>query len=116
MKRPLVYIAGAYSADNVTAVFSHMRLGLQLAAEAWTYGFAVYAPWTDVMLHMHAEICLEDCYESSMVFLEKSDAVLVQPVGAEMSFGTQAEIARARELGIPVFRSINALLAWRGSL
>jgi hypothetical protein len=45
-----------------------------------------------------------------MAFLEACDAVLVQPEGYERSVGTQAELVRATELGIPIFFHLEELI------
>ena len=103
------------SADNVLDVFRHMRRGLAVAAEVRLLGFAEYSPWSDVMQHLlmpdSERLTVRDCYEVGMAWLEVSDAVLVVE-GWTMSHGTQAEIARAEELDIPVFYSIGTLLEW----
>jgi hypothetical protein len=47
-----------------------------------------------------------------MPFLEVCDAVLVVPENIAASVGAAAELTRARELGIPVFWSLEALQQW----
>ncbi len=98
-----VYVAGAYSADNVIDLLANMRRGIRLAVQVQKLGFAPYVPWEDFTRHLRASFTLEDCYGVSMAWLEVSQAVIVVPEGQEQSSGTQAEIARANELGIPVF-------------
>jgi predicted Rossmann-fold nucleotide-binding protein len=51
----------------------------------------------------------EDFYEYSIAWLEKADAVLVVP-GWEDSVGTKKELARAKELSIPIYYSMAELL------
>ena len=112
MKR--VYIAGAYSAPDVLTVIDNMRRGLRLAAEVQTAGFAAYVPWEDILRHLISDgFSIETCYAASMAWLEVSDAVVVQPERVEESVGTQAELARAETLGIPVFWSVDELVEWR---
>jgi len=91
----------------------NMRRGLRLSAEALKNGFSVYCPWADALLHFQQEFTLEECYDYSMPWLEASDAVLVVRENWEQSRGTQAELARAKELGIPIFWNIADLLYWR---
>lgn len=110
MKR--VYVAGAYSAPNVIGVFDNMRRGLRVSHEVLKAGFAPFAPWLDYQFALLGEVTLEEFYRYSLAWLEASDAVLVVPEGAEQSKGTQAELARARELGIPVFWSLSTLQEW----
>ena len=107
MKR--VYVAGAYSSPNVIGVFTNMRRGCRLAYEVLSAGYAPFTPWLDWLLSMFGFVSLADYQAYSMAFLEACDAVLVQPVGCEASFGTQAELARAKELGIPIFYTIEDL-------
>jgi len=116
MKR--VYVAGAYSGPDVLTVIDNMRRGLKLAAKVQRAGFAPYVPWEDILRHLVADagFTIEQCYDRSMAWLEVSDAVLVQPVRAEQSHGTQAEIARAHTLTIPVFDSLDDLIAAKDKL
>lgn len=108
-----VYVAGAYSADNVISVLDNMRIGMRKATELLLAGYAPFCPWLDfhfqLMLQGEEKLTVPDYYDYSMAWLEKSDAVLVLP-NSENSKGTQAEIARARVLGIPVVETIAELL------
>ena len=110
--RKRVYVAGAYSGPDVTTILGNMRRGLQLAAKALKAGFAVYCPWADCLLHFQEEFSLEECYDYSMPWLEASDAVLLVPENSEQSRGTQAELARAMVLDIPIFKTCEDLIAW----
>jgi hypothetical protein len=104
MKR--VYIAGAYSADNVISVLGNIRNGIRGSVETLMEGYAVFCPWIDfqfsLALREDETLTVEDYYNYSMAWLEVSDALLILP-GWEQSVGTKAEIARAKELNIPVF-------------
>jgi len=110
-----VYVAGKYSADNVIGVLTNIEAGMNEAAYLIGDGYAVYCPWLDHSLIFTAhgrhldEIMLKD---NAMAWLEVSDAVLVIP-GWEKSKGTHAEIARAKELKIPVFYRPVDLDNWR---
>lgn len=101
MKR--LYIAGAYSSDNVLGVLDNIRRGMRAATEAFLAGYAPFVPWFDfhfqLMLRDGENLKVEDYYRYSMTWLEVSDAVWVLP-NSENSKGTQAEIKRANELGI----------------
>lgn len=112
-KMKCVYVAGAYSANAVAPdVLSNMRRGFKLAIEVVRLGASPYVPWSDCLLHFQEAFDLETCYAYSMAWLEKADAVIVVPEGAEDSKGTRAEIARAKELGLPVFLGDAAGLAF----
>jgi len=111
MKR--VYVAGAYSADNVIDVQANMRRGLRLSVLVLEANMAPFAPWLDFVLGLLSPVSLNQYYDYSMAWLEAADAVLVVPENAEQSKGTQAEISRALEIGIPVFWNVSELKQWR---
>jgi hypothetical protein len=108
-----VYVAGAYSSDNVIGVLRNMRNGLALAVGVMRAGFAPFAPWLDFQYGLIGEFTVKEYQAASIAWLEVCDAMIVQPVGAETSNGTIREIARAQELGIPVFYSLDTLEKWR---
>lgn len=112
MSRLRVYVAGAYSAPDVIAVRANMRRGLRLSVEVLQAGMAPFAPWLDFEFGLIADIQLQEYYDYSMAWLESAQAVLVCPIGAAQSKGTQAEIKRACELGIPVFWTLADLQNW----
>ena len=114
-----VYVAGRHSDDNVLGVLNNIRRGIQMCKDLLLMGFAPFCPWFD-----HQYILAMDQFEvetvtvgtfqaSSMAWLEASDCVLVIPFRAETSKGTQSEIARAHEIGKPVFFSVEGLVEWR---
>lgn len=103
MKR--IYLAGAYSADNIIGVLDNIRKGQRAGAIAMMRGHACFVPWLDYQLHFHlreGEVIEKKTYQDqSMAWLEVSTEVWVLP-GWENSNGTKREIARAQELRIPV--------------
>jgi hypothetical protein len=110
MKR--IYVAGAYSDDNVISIFSNMRVGIRASTEVLLAGYAPYCPWLDyhynLMLRGGETLSVMNFYNYSMSWLEVSDAILVLP-NSENSVGTQNEIERAKELEIPIFYSLSDL-------
>jgi hypothetical protein len=111
MKINRVYVAGKYSADNVLDVLRNIGRGEKACAHLFDMGFAPFCPWSDkvyVTSNPDGLFTVEQFKNQSMAWLEVSDAVLVLP-GYEESKGTLAEIARAKELGIPVFYSVGEL-------
>ncbi|VVB53369.1 Uncharacterised protein [uncultured archaeon] len=107
-----VYIAGAYSADNVLGVLDNIRKGMRAGVEVLLAGHAPFVPWFDhhfvFMLQEGEKLTVPDFYAYSMAWLEVADIVLVLP-GFENSKGTLAEITRAKELLIPVVYSMGEL-------
>ena len=113
-----VYVAGCYSADNVLDVLKNIGRGEKACATIWKLGFAPFCPWHDKSYQM--EFCEEDFpvnkfYDYSMAWLEVSDAVCVIGDIAN-SKGCAMELKRARELGLPIFYSIEALVDGREAL
>ena len=108
MKR--IYIAGSYSADNVIDVLDNIRKGMRAGTECLLKGFSPFVPWFDfhfqLMLRENEKLTVEDYYNYCIVWLEVSDEVWVLP-NSENSKGTQKEIKKAIELGIPVYRFDN---------
>ena len=110
MKR--IYIAGAYSADNVITVLDNMREGMRFATKVFLIGYSPFCPWLDfhfqLMLHDNERLSVEDYYKYSIDWLEVSDAILLVP-GWEKSKGTLSEIRKGKELNIPIFYNIDEL-------
>jgi nucleoside 2-deoxyribosyltransferase len=111
MKR--IYLAGPYSSNNVIKVFENMKNGMRMATKLLLLGYAVFCPWWDyhafLELREEEEIPLEVIQKHSMMWLEVSDAILVLP-DHHQSKGTLAEIARAKELNIPIYFSLKELI------
>ena len=110
-----VYVAGAYSANNVIDILDNMRKGMRKGTEVLLAGFAPFVPWLDYqfqfMLREGERLNVKHYYKYSLAWMEASQAVLVVP-GYENSDGTLNEIKRAHELNIPVFYSLNDLVSW----
>ena len=116
-----VYVAGAYSANNIIEGLDNMRRGMNLAVKVFQAGFAPFCPWLD---HLFALLAppppVSFWYKYSLAWLEVSQAMIVQPVRAEASTGTIKEKERAAELDIPVFHkededeALSDLIAWAG--
>ena len=116
-KIPRVYVAGAYSADNVMGVLNNMRRGMELATKVLLAGFAPFCPWYDyhyiILLREGENLTVQDMYTYSINWLSVSDAVLLVP-GWEKSVGTKMEIEVAVSLGIPVFEDLHDMIVWFG--
>jgi len=113
MKR--VYIAGAYSDKNVIKVLENMREGIRLSTEVFLKGFAPFCPWMDyhytLMLRPGESLSIQDYYEYSLAWLRVADAVLVNTKTDWVnSRGTRIEIGEAKDLGIPIFYTIEDLI------
>lgn len=100
-----VYVAGAYSADNVIDVLANMGRGMRAATKVFEAGMAPFCPWFDYHYNILSSrpVRVEELYRYSEAWLTVSDCVIVVPEWATGSKGTQAELALAAEFGIPVF-------------
>jgi hypothetical protein len=124
MKKPKIYLAGAYSDVNVLRVLKNIGRGQYWAAELFMEGFAPFSPWADrdfVFLNWRAEFSVKDFYEYSIEWLLVSDAVFVVPNEEDMknwedSVGVKGELHIAYENNIPVFFDLDSLLNWQKTL
>ena len=108
-----IYVAGSYSNPNVIEVFYNMRRGMRASSKLFQKEFSPFCPWSDFHFILSAEtenpkFTLENFYRYSIDWLSVSEAVLVLPE-SENSVGTQNEIRLAKELGIPVYYTIEEL-------
>lgn len=112
-----VYVAGAYSDDNVMGVLRNIGRGQYWAGRLFMEGFAPFCPWHDrtyVFDNFSVEIPVSSFYKYSMEWLKASDVVFVVPNQPglkdwEESKGTVAEISEARKNRIPVVYSLEDL-------
>jgi len=104
-----IYIAGAIQGKDLLESLNNIRKGIKLSVEVLKANFAPFSPFIDFQYSFIEPITIDEYYAYSMAWLEVSDALLLVP-GYENSKGTQAEIKRAHELGIPVFTSLTALI------
>ncbi len=109
-----VYIAGAYSDDNVLGVLRNIGRGEDWAAKLFLNGYAPFTPWHDksfIITKWDAKFTVDMFYNYSIEWLKVSDAVFVVPNEPGLrnwqdSHGTLEEINIAQANGIPVFYSM----------
>lgn len=108
--QPLIYVAGPYRAatrDDIARNIDAARVvGISAAALGW---FPVI-PHANTA---HMELALPGLGDDfwlagTLEMMERCDAVVLVP-GWENSAGTLGEIARADELRIPIFRTLDTL-------
>lgn len=120
MKKLKVYVAGAYSDNNVLGVLRNIGRGQYWTNVMFLYGFAPFCPWFDkefVISEWRMKYDVDMFYSYSIAWLEVSDVVFVVPDEPLLknwrdSTGTLKEIERANELGIPVYYELDKILTY----
>lgn len=105
-----IYLAGIISRNidggkaNALEFLENIRLGQKASLDLIKAGYAVFCPFQDYQYALleDAQLTGEQYKANSMAWLEVSDA-LVFISGLGMSGGVDAEIKRAKELGILVY-------------
>lgn len=109
MKR--VYVAGAYSGDNVIEILQNIGRGEWYAAQIFKLGYSPFVPWHDkdfVIKLWNKELNVNMFYEYSLTWLKVSDIMFLVP-GWEKSNGTLKEIEIAKKLGIKILTELDKL-------
>lgn len=115
MKKLKIYVAGKLN-DYACEYLSNVHKMIKTARMLREHGFAVYVPCNDLIEGVvDGEFQYKDYFDNSQPWLLSSDAVFLVP-GWETSEGTNREKKLAEENGIPVFDSIDDLLAFSFSL
>jgi hypothetical protein len=106
----VVFVSGPFSADTKAGCEANIVRSEQLGFEVGAAGAAPIVPnsigrtWDGVPSY-------EFWIEATKEILRRCDALITVP-GWEKSSGARGEVALAKELGIPVFHSIENLKAW----
>ena len=108
--QPLIYVAGPYRAatrDDIARNIDAARvIGISAAALGW---FPVIPHANTAHMELDLPELGDDFWlRGTMEMMERCDAVVLVP-GWQNSAGTLGEIARAYELRIPVFRTLDTL-------
>lgn len=109
-----VYVAGAMSANNILEVLNNLHDGIKLGGELLKNGYAPFVPHFDSFFKIQAgidfSIPMQFYYDYTMEWLKVSDIIVVCP-NYKNSVGVREEIKMAKELGKPVYYSLEELLA-----
>lgn len=115
--RKRIYIAGAYSDDNVLGVLRNIGRGQHFATQLFLHGFAPFCPWFDkefVIRCWRHEFTVQQFLDYSIVWLDVADCMFVVPnvkglKDWQKSAGTLKEIEYARTHNIPIFYSVTEI-------
>jgi len=116
-----IYIAGAFSDDNVLGVLKNIGRGQYWAQKVFMNGMAPFTPWHDktfVIDNWKEEFTVQMFYDYSMEWLRASDVMFVIPnekglKNWEDSKGTLAEIKEAEENAIHIVFTWGDLLTYK---
>jgi hypothetical protein len=104
--RPRIYIAGPLSAPTCTAYLRNVGVFFRCDRELRARGWAPYNPSADLFVGIMAgDFDYDDYFEPNLMWLEAAEAVFL----IARSPGADREVARARELGIPVYTGLDTL-------
>ena len=98
-----VYVASPYTHGDAAL---NVRAQIEAAENLVGIGYLPYVPLLDRLWHLMSPHGYEYWASMSLAWLELCDAVLRLP---GESAGADAEVARALELGMPVYYSIGEL-------
>lgn len=103
-----IFISGPYSASHPREVQRNVSKAIYHAIFLMKKGHSVFVPHLSHYIHIHPACPFEyeEYLRNDMAWLEVSEAVLRLP-GA--SVGADKEVERAKELGIPVYHSIEEI-------
>lgn len=110
-----VFVAGAYSGNDVLTVLKNIRKGINLSKDVLLAGHSPFCPWNDflfdLMLKDNESISIDTYYKYSLDWLKVSDCMLLVN-GWEHSMGTKNEIEKAYEWRIPIFDTLDEVLEY----
>lgn len=100
-----VYIAGPYTNGDVAL---NVRTAIEAADRVLKAGHVPFVPHLFHFWHLLCPGPYEQWTAMDLAWLDHCDALVRLPGG---SSGADAEVSRARELGIPVYFGVEALLS-----
>lgn len=106
----LIYVAGPFRGANSWEMECNIRRAETLALEVWKAGMACICPHTNTRFYQGVT---EDnvWLDGDLEILRRCDAILLTPDWTR-SYGARAEAQFAVARKIPIFYSIEDLIAW----
>ena len=110
----VVYVAGPYRGDTPWDVECNVRQAEQATLELAQVGFAPVCPHT---MYRFFDKVLPDSFwlGATLELMRRCDAVFVTDFW-QLSLGARAEVADAKERGIPVFDDVTAIIDWKATV
>jgi hypothetical protein len=106
----VVYVAGPYRGDGEWQVVQNIRKAEKLALEIWKAGAVAICPHKNTAL-FGGTLPDETWLRGDLELVRRSDAVCCTP-DWERSEGARGEVKLARDLGIPVFATLQEVKDW----
>lgn len=112
--RKRIYVAGAYSDNNVLGVLQNIGRGQHFSTQLFALGYAPFCPWLDkefVIRDWRNKFTVQQFLDYSMAWLDVADCMFVVPnvkglKDWQQSAGTLKEIEYARKHNIPIFYNV----------
>lgn len=106
----VIYIAGPFRAANTWLIESNIRRAETLALKVWALGAAAVCPHANTRFYQGI-LPDKTWLDGDLEILRRCDAIMLAPRW-EKSSGTLAEIELARDIGMPVFETLEKLKEW----
>jgi hypothetical protein len=106
----LIYVAGPFRASGQWQIFQNIRRAEALALQVWQMGAACICPHKNTE-YFNGAAPDRVWLDGDLEMVRRCDAILCAP-GWEASSGSLGEVALAKQLGLPVFKSIEELRNW----
>ena len=115
VSRPVVYVAGPYSAPDADGVLKNITEAIAFGEQVRAMGFVPLVPHTAILptgdTEAEYEQALAECFE----LLSRCDALALMPTW-EQSPGSRRERAFAERFGLPFFETLDELAGVRDAI
>ena len=106
----VIYIAGPFRGDTAWQVEQHIRHAETLAYYVARLGAMPLCPHTNTRF-FHGELSEQFWLEGTIELMSRCDGVILTE-DWHSSASARAEVARAHQLNLPVFDTLDALHVW----
>lgn len=117
MSRPLVYVAGPYSAPTEAERLANVNRAIDVGRQVYDAGGADFVPHLSHYAHARSPRPYEGWLSVDFAIVDRCNMLVRIPGPSQ---GADAEVARAKSLGIPVYSPegaadwIHTWLRWNG--